>query len=164
VVKEQAMDSVGAGRAAAAIVALVAALVVSACAPAPVGDSYYAGQVMRAQSVELGVVEGLRPVVIEGWPSGAGAATGAVLGGVGGYQVGGSSSANAAGAFLGAIIGSLIGNAMEREATKTNGVEITVRLDSGRMLAVVQEGPVDAFRPGDRIRVLSDGYMTRVAR
>jgi hypothetical protein len=32
------------------------------------------------------------------------------------------------------------------------------------MLAVVQEGAFDEFRPGDRIRVLSDGYTTRVSR
>jgi outer membrane lipoprotein SlyB len=49
-------------------------------------------------------------------------------------------------------------------AATAQGVEITVQLDSGRTLVVVQEGPVDAFRPGDRIRVLADGYTTRVSR
>jgi outer membrane lipoprotein SlyB len=145
-----------------AIVAMTL-VVAGGCATYP-GDAYYAGQAYRAHSVELGVVETLRPVQIQGHPTGAGAATGAVIGGVGGYQIGGSSSANAAGAFIGAIIGSLVGSAIERDATRVNGVEITVRLDSGRMLAVVQEGAVEEFRPGDRIRVLSDGYVTRVAR
>ena len=143
------------------VAALLAALVLTGCASPPIGDPYYRA---RAYNVELGVVEGMRPVIVDGYQTGAGAATGAVVGGVGGYQIGGSSSANAAGAFLGAIIGSLIGNALEREATKANGVEIMVRLDSGRLLAVVQEGGPDEFRPGDRIRVLSDGYSTRVAR
>ena len=143
------------------VVAWIAALLLTACAPAMIGAPYSPA---RAYNVELGVVEASRPVIVDGYQTGAGAATGAVIGGVGGYQIGGSSSANAAGAFLGAIIGSLIGNALEREATKANGVEITVRLDSGRLLAVVQEDGPDAFRPGDRIRVLSDGYTTRVAR
>ena len=145
-------------------VAAVAAVALAGCATSYRNDSYYRGQAYRAQSVELGVVETLRPVQIQGRQSGAGAATGAVLGGVGGAQVGGSSSAHAAGAVVGAILGGVIGNAIERDATKANGVEITVRLDSGRMLAIVQEGSVEEFRPGERIRVLSDGYMTRVAR
>ena len=139
-------------------------LLAAGCAPSIQGDTYQRGQAMRAQSVELGVVETVRPVMIEGRQSGAGAATGAVIGGLGGSQVGGSSSAHVAGAIVGALVGGAIGNAVERDATKANGVEITVRLDNGRMLAVVQEGPVGEFRPGDRIRVLSDGYTTRVAR
>ena len=38
-----------------------------------------------------------------------------------------------------------------------------MRLDAGRMIAVVQDDVGEPFRPGDRIRVLSDGYRTRVA-
>jgi outer membrane lipoprotein SlyB len=147
-----------------AIGLVATALLVVGCAPSIRGDTYQRGQTMRAQSVELGVVESLRPVQIEGRQSGAGAATGAVIGGLGGSQVGGGSRAHVAGAVVGAIVGGAIGNAVERDATKANGVEITVRLDSGRMLAVVQEGSFDEFRPGDRIRVLSDGYTTRVSR
>jgi outer membrane lipoprotein SlyB len=143
---------------------LLAATLAAGCAPSIRGDTYQRGQAMNAQSVELGVVDSLRPVQIEGRQSGAGVATGAVIGGLGGSQVGGSSSAHVAGAIVGALIGGAIGNAVERDATKANGVEITVRLDSGRMLAIVQEGSMDEFRPGDRIRVLSDGYMTRVSR
>jgi outer membrane lipoprotein SlyB len=147
------------------VASLVAmALFVGGCATSYRSDSYHRAQTMRAQSVELGVVETLRPVQIHGRQSGAGTVTGAVIGGVGGSQIGGSSSAHAAGAVVGAILGGVIGNAIERDATKASGVEITVRLDSGRMLAVVQEGSIEEFRAGDRIRVLSDGYMTRVAR
>lgn len=151
-------------RTAAVGALLVAATLVAGCAPSIRGDAYQRGQVMNAQSVELGVVESTRPVQIEGRQSGAGAATGAVIGGLGGSQIGGSSSAHVAGGIIGAIIGGAIGNAVERDATKANGVEITVRLDSGRMLAIVQEGALEEFRPGDRIRVLSDGYFTRVTR
>jgi outer membrane lipoprotein SlyB len=153
-----------AGRTLVALSVAALALFVGGCAPSIQGDTYQRGQAMRAQSVELGVVEAARPVMIEGRQSGAGAATGAVIGGLGGSQVGGSSSAHVAGAVVGALIGGAIGNAVERDATKANGVEITVRLDSGRMLAIVQDGPVGEFRPGDRIRVLSDGYTTRVSR
>lgn len=145
--------------------ASVAALVVAGCAtppPYPGGPTYYGYQANRPQSVEMAVVEAVRPVNMQGPTSGAGAATGAVLGGIGGSQIGGSSSANAAGAIAGFIIGSIIGNAAEANVNRGTGLEITARLDSGRMIAVVQD-PNEQFRPGDRVRVLSDGHTTRIA-
>jgi outer membrane lipoprotein SlyB len=39
-----------------------------------------------------------------------------------------------------------------------------VRLDSGRLVAVVQQDGGEGFRPGDRIRLVSNGYATRVTR
>jgi len=151
-------------RALAVAAFAMATIAVSGCARSLAGDTYQRGQAMRAQTVELGVVESLRPVNIEGRQSGAGAVGGAALGGIAGSTIGGGSRAHAAGAIGGAIIGGLIGNAIEKDATKANGVELTVRLDNGRMLAVVQEGHPNEFRPGDRVRVLSDGYMTRISR
>ena len=145
--------------------AVVAALLVAGCAtppPYPGGPTYYGYQANRPQNVEMGVVEAVRPVNVQGGTTGAGAATGAVLGGIGGYQIGGSSSANAAGAIAGMIIGSIIGNAAEYNVNRGTGIEITARLDSGRMIAIVQQ-PGEEFRPGDRVRVLSDGHTTRVA-
>jgi outer membrane lipoprotein SlyB len=41
-------------------------------------------------------------------------------------------------------------------------LEITVKLDSGTMLAVVQEADVQ-FAPGDRVRLLESGGTTRVS-
>ena len=142
----------------------VGTIAISGCARSLAGDTYHRDQTMRAQTVELGVIESLRPVSIEGRQSGAGTVSGVALGGIAGSTIGSGSRAHAAGAIGGAIIGGLIGNAIERDATKSNGVELTVRLDDGRMLAVVQQGHPNEFRPGDRVRVLSDGYMTRVTR
>jgi outer membrane lipoprotein SlyB len=148
----------------AAIAAALVLVVLAGCAPARSGDVYRRGEALRAQSVELGVIESLRPVRIEGGDSGVGTVGGAALGGIAGSTLGGGSRAHAAGAIAGAILGGLAGTAIERDVNKANGIEVTVRLDSGRMLAVVQEGDGAEFRPGDRIRVLSDGYTTRVAR
>ena len=47
--------------------------------------------------------------------------------------------------------------------TKKPGLEITVKLDSGRMIAVTQEADED-IRPGDRVRILSGSGVTRVTR
>jgi outer membrane lipoprotein SlyB len=125
---------------------------------------YSPAQAMRPQTVELGFVEAMRPVRIGGSRSGAGAATGAFVGGVGGSFVGGSWEANVLGMIVGSIIGAFTGAAIEEGTTARDGVEVSVRLDSGALVVVVQDAAIDAFRPGDRVRVISDGVSARVSR
>jgi len=48
----------------------------------------------------------------------------------------------------------LAGSAIEENVTRQPGLEITVRLDGGRMTAVTQAAD-ESFRPGDRVRVLT---------
>lgn len=43
-----------------------------------------------------------------------------------------------------------------------NRVEITVRLDSGELLTITQDAD-EAFRPGERVSMLSSGRTTRIA-
>jgi outer membrane lipoprotein SlyB len=138
-----------------------AALVAGCATPYPYGPTYPGYQANRAQTVEMGVVDSVRPVNVQGPNSGVGTVTGATLGGIGGYQLGGSSNANAAGAIAGALIGGILGTAIEQDANRRPGVEVGVRLDSGRSIAVVQDAS-EPFRTGDRVRVVSDGYVTRV--
>ena len=141
----------------------LAAVGLGGCAYPGGPNTYYSGQALRAQSVELGVVENVRPIQLQGPNSGIGAVSGATLGGVAGSAVGGGTGQVAA-VVGGAILGGIIGNAVENDAARASGVELTVRLDSGRMIAVAQADSGEAFRPGDRVRILSDGYTTRVAR
>ena len=152
-------------RTPAALLAVVAATAVLAgCAPTyPGGNVYYRGETMRPQTIELGVVESTRLVRIEGAPTGAGAVTGAVAGGALGNMAGGGAGRIAA-TIGGAILGGVVGDAAERDVNKRNGVEVTVRLDAGRMIAIVQDDQGEGFRPGDRVRVVSNGYVTRVTR
>jgi outer membrane lipoprotein SlyB len=149
-------------RACAILTIGAAAVVVSACAPMP-PNTYPAYQAYYPQSVEMGVVETTRGVRMQGPDSGLGTFAGAALGGLAGSGIG-SGGGQAAAIIGGAILGGLAGNAVERDANKFNGVEVTVRLDNGRMLAVVQPDAGELFRPGDRVRVLSDGRATRVTR
>ena len=65
---------------------------------------------------------------------------------------------------IGAVAGGLAGSAVEEGATRTPGVEVTVRLDNGQFLAVVQADEGEGFRPGERVRILRDGGTTRVTR
>ena len=74
----------------------------------------------------------------------------------------GSGKGSVVGAAIGAVLGGLGGAAAEEATTRQKGVEITVKLDSGRMLAITQAAD-EEFRVGDRVRVLSGGGTTRVS-
>lgn len=142
--------------------ALLAA-VLTGCASGLGSGDYERGEARRAYEVKMGVVESVRPVRLEGTESGVGAVAGGVVGGIAGSNVGGGKGA-AVGAVLGAVAGGLAGAATEEVVTRKQGLEITVRLDSWRTIAVVQEDKGEGFAPGDRVRVLESGGQTRVTR
>jgi outer membrane lipoprotein SlyB len=141
-------------------VALVSVL--GACATGLGSGSYTREQARREQTVRMGVVESVREVKLEGTRSGVGAAAGAVAGGIGASTIGHGTGSGVA-AVLGAVAGGLAGHAVEQGVTAKRGVEVTVKLDNGTMLAITQEAD-ETFRPGDRVRVLSDGATSRVTR
>jgi len=143
-------------------VVLAAGLVLSGCPASMSGGAYTRNQAREAQEVRLGYVESVRQVLIEGTKSGVGAVSGAALGGVAGSTIG-RGRGQVAGAIGGAVLGGLAGSAIEENATRQPGLEITVQLDNGRMVAVTQAAD-EPFYPGDRVRVLI-GYdgTTRVA-
>ena len=145
----------------AVALAAIAALGAGGCAAPGRGSADYRSyQTGTEQSVRFGVVESVRTVRIEGAQSGVGTATGAVLGGLAGNTVGKGHGATA-GAVAGAVLGGIIGSHVEQDATRSEGIEITVLLDDGKYIAVVQ-GADEAFRAGDRVRILSGQGMTRV--
>ena len=136
-------------------VALGTLLAASGCAPGVSGRSYGRDEALQAQDVRLGYVESVRPVEIEGTRSGVGAMSGSVLGSLAGSSIG-KGTGEIAGAIGGAILGGLAGAAIEENATRRPGQEITVELDGGRMVAVTQVAD-QQFYPGDRVKVLT-GY------
>jgi outer membrane lipoprotein SlyB len=139
----------------------VALLGLSACAGSQSGSAYTRSQTRGEMLVRMGVVESVRTVTIEGTQSGVGAITGGVLGGIAGSNVG-HGSGSTAGAVVGAVLGGLAGQAIEEQTSKKSGLEITIRLDSGQIIAVTQEAD-EAFNPGERVRILSGDGVTRVS-
>lgn len=144
-------------------VAFIAAatLLLAGCPAGLGGKDYSRAQARTVQEVQMGIVESVREVNIEGTKTPIGAGAGAVVGGVAGSTVG-SGRGSAVGATVGAVLGGLGGAATEEAVTRQKGVEITVKLDSGRMLAITQAAD-EVFRVGDRVRVLSGGGTTRVS-
>lgn len=140
--------------------AALGALALAGCAYHQGSADYYGYQVASEQSVRFGVVDSVRPVRVNPGNTGVGTAGGAVLGGLAGSQVGGGTG-QVAGAVGGAILGGIIGQQVEQSANERQGLEVTVLLDSGNYISVVQEAD-EPFRPGDRVRVLSGRGRTRV--
>ena len=143
------------------VAVLALAGILAGCAtPRESGSVYNSAQAMHEQVVRMGTVESVRNVTIASPESGTGAMTGAALGGLAGSEIGGGKGSIATG-IIGAVAGGLAGQHVEHRASNRAGFEITVHLDSGELRAIVQ--PADEmFRPGERVRLVSDGYMTRV--
>lgn len=137
-------------------------LLLGGCASSLTGDSYSRGEARHETTIRKGVVESVRYVKLEGTKSGVGAVTGGAVGGIAGGAAGHGRGSSIA-AVLGAVTGGLLGAAAEEGVTRQQGIEITVQLDDGSLLAVVQ--PADEeFVPGEKIRLLRTGGTTRVAK
>ncbi|PIQ09731.1 MAG: hypothetical protein CO125_01290 [Hydrogenophilales bacterium CG_4_9_14_3_um_filter_59_35] len=141
-------------------VAAVSVAVLGGCASSMSGGAYSRGQARQAQEVKMGMVESVRHVKIEGTKSPVGAGAGAVVGGIAGSNIG-AGKGSTVGTILGAVAGGVAGSMIEEGVMSKDGLEITVKLDNGRMIAVTQEAD-EQFRAGERIRVLSGGGVTRV--
>lgn len=145
------------------VVAAGMVLMVGCAAPGLGGGDYTRAQARGEQTVRLGVVENVRDVSIDARDTGTGTLAGAALGGIAGSTVGGGYRANSAGAIAGAVIGGIIGNAVEKDGNSRKGVEVTVRIEGGKLIAVTQEKD-EEFRVGDKVRILSGQGATRVTR
>ncbi len=140
---------------------LLTALVVSGCASSRSGRVYTRDQARASHSVYYGVVTSVEPVLIEGTKTPAGTIAGGAAGAAIGNTIG-SGSGRTLATVLGGIFGGLAGTAVEEGVTRREALEITVRLESGQTIAVVQEAD-ELYGAGDRVRILkgSDG-STRV--
>jgi outer membrane lipoprotein SlyB len=145
------------------LVASIAALgSLTACVTAnPDAVSRYDAQ--RMSSVQDATVLSIRPVTLQGTNSGVGTVGGAVIGGIAGSNVGGPRTGGIVG-IVGAIAGGLIGNAVERDATQQQAIEILVQLKNGDRRSVIQGIGSETFAAGDPVIMVTTGSRTRVMR
>lgn len=134
------------------------------CASTLSGESYSRSEARTIQQVEYAIIEQLRPVKIEGTKTPIGSGAGAIAGGIAGSTVGGKTTGKVM-AVIGAVAGGLAGAAIEEGLTRTQGVEITVKMeDNQETIAIVQAlSPNERFTVGDRVRVTYSGKNVRVA-
>ena len=137
----------------------IIALLLAGCA----GDQYGIGgkpAEVPKEVVKTGVVESVTPIELDA-SSGGGSSIGGIFG-----QVGGANTGGGRGATVGSILGGVLGGTLGQQAgiaTKP-GLEIWVKLDGeeGRSTYVMQPGTPDAFKVGDRVRVVRKKGETRV--
>lgn len=141
---------------------LVATLsvLVAACASSNSGSVYKRDDARKVQTVKTGVVESVRTVKLEGTKSPVGTIAGGAIGGVAGGSIGHGAGSTIA-AIIGAVAGGLAGSAVEEGVTRKDALEITVKLDGGAMIAIVQEAD-EQFHPGDKVRIIENADTSRV--
>ena len=143
-----------------AITFLIAAIL-AACASSNSGDVYSREDARKIQTVRMGVVESVRAVKLEGTKTSIGTAAGAAVGGIAGSTIG-EGKGSAVGAVIGAVAGGLAGSAIEEVVTRKDALEITVKLDNGSLVAIVQEA-TESFTPVEKVRLIESGGTTRVS-
>lgn len=146
------------------IIIMLGIAFISGCATSKKGDVYTRDQAKRVQTIEMGKIIAIRDITIEGTKSNVGTVGGAIVGGIAGSGVGGGRG-SAIAATLGAIAGGIAGAAVEEGATRQSAVELTVQLDNGRLVAIVQAlSHENEFAVNERVRVIHDGKESRVHR
>ena len=132
----------------------------AACASSNSGNVYSRDDARKVQTIKTGVVESVRSVKLEGTKSPIGTVAGGAIGGIAGSSVGGGRG-SAIAAVIGAVAGGLAGSAIEEGVTRKDGLEITVKLDGGSMIGIVQEAD-EQFHPGEKVRIVENADTSRV--
>ena len=135
---------------------------VSGCTFPSAGPMIPQSQVGVARTLAMGTIVSSEPVTISGQKTNLGQMGGAGVGGVaasgGRYDTGGL----VAGA-VGAVAGAVVGQAVEEVATRKDGQRLTIRMDDGRMVEIVQNADNGYFREGDRVQVAEGGSESTVS-
>lgn len=109
--------------------------------------------------IKLGVIESVSTIEMDA-SSNAGTMAGGIFG-----QVGGVNSGGGRGSVVGSIFGSVLGGTLGRQAgiSSRQGLELWVKVDGAEQSTyVMQPGKPDAFKVGDRVRIVQKRGVTRV--
>ena len=141
------------------LILLLTVTMLTACGSRYGGKTYSGSDARQAQTLKYGTVENVGMVTIRNDQSGLGILGGALVGGILGSFVGGGSG-RIVGATGGAVLGGVAGAAGEEALNTREAHEITVKLEDGNTIVVVQEID-EEFYAGDRVRVItaSDGSV-----
>jgi outer membrane lipoprotein SlyB len=116
------------------------------------GRSYTPSEARTAQTVRTGTITHIGQAVIEEDSSLLGPIVGGVAGGVVGSLFG-SGAGKVLTTLGGAGAGALAGAATEKTARTDKALEITIELENGQTISVVQVDD-DVFTVGDKVRVV----------
>ena len=141
---------------------IIAAASLSACTTAQTGSNVGRTEVRVMQEVVYGQIIKIRTVRIDGTNSGQGANAGLAVGGIAGATARGSNTQPGMPTIGGSVLGSLIGQGAESQITRSEGLEMIIKLTDGRTVAIVQEAGNDKFEVGQSVRVMTVNNVSRV--
>ena len=140
------------------ILVSVGSLFLVSCSGNPVGSADNINMALTGQpmAVTQGTVTRVRNMTIQNDSDNniAGAAAGGVLGGVAGNAIGGGSGRRIATAG-GAVAGALTGQAIQRNRSQINGVELFIRPVNGNEFVIVQPMGETPFFVGQQVNITS---------
>ena len=164
---------------AVAFACLPLALIVTACSSTSVPTRYPVAHTSVAHKLEQGTVIRANEVVIDGQATNLGMIVGGGLGGAagavavpvqttaeivpnsaGGLDVDISSNRheNRAAMAVGAALGTVVGRKVEKKLSEKKAQELTIKLDSGETVVIVQQRRDQPFYDNERVQV----YTTRL--
>ncbi|MFV9925002.1 hypothetical protein A2G94_02860 [Francisella endosymbiont of Ornithodoros moubata] len=123
--------------------------------------NYSANSIGQVSQVEHGQIIDIQQVNIKGSDN-IGARVGGLVGGLGGALAGsGNVFTSIVASIGGAIVGGIAGGVTEDTITSSKGYQFTIKLDSGRTIAILQEDKHD-LNIGDQVTIYMSGNNTRI--
>lgn len=139
-----------------AIALIISTTVMGGCANNMTSRDYNEASAGKKMKVELGVVESVRDIKINGKPSPVGGMAGGALGAIAGSNGGGGLGQLAVMVVVGAV-GAAVGSIADKKLHDSDGIEITVKLAGNDLQAVTQaKDSNEPFVKGDNVRVITD--------
>ena len=135
----------------------------TSCAnPALKPDTYDRDSVQKISNVLYGEIVSLKKVIIEGETK-SGTIVGGLVGAAAGSQVSDSKPEDEIGAVIGGAIGATLGGNVSKNIQSVEGIQLTINMDDGRTISVLQETSQYSFSIGDLVEVISTKGKTRVS-
>lgn len=140
--------------------AISVALVVTGCTTPDSANVYSKSEMRRPAKVRSGVIEQIRPVKMED-AMGIGTISGAAIGAIGASSNIGKGSGSVVSGIVGALLGGILGDKIERGVTRKDALELTVRMQNGERLVIVEDADIN-LQTGQAVDVIEDGKTARV--
>ncbi|MDD7805067.1 MAG: hypothetical protein PUP46_05805 [Endozoicomonas sp. (ex Botrylloides leachii)] len=140
-------------------------MMLSGCMSDLTGETYSRDEARTTQNVNFGTITEVKFVKLQGTQSGVGSLAGGAIGGIAAGSNIGEGSGSSVAAIAGAVAGGVLGNMAEQKLTTKQGIELTIKLDNGRYISVVQQvDPNAPLTKGDNVKILSQGDTSRVVK
>lgn len=133
------------------------------CANSSLGpDAFDRDSAQKISNVLYGEVVSIKKVTIEGSVK-SGSIVGGLVGAAAGSGVSDSKPESEIGAVIGGAVGATLGGNISKSLQARSGIQLTVNMDDGRTISVVQEISDYSFTVGDLVEVVTTNNKTRVS-